>query len=164
VSLLTNLIDVGAIIGSLTLGFISDLMHGRRSIVAFISIVIASTTSFCIYMYVLEMPLHLLNFLMFILGFCVSGLTNMIAAACSSDLGRQEALKGNERATSTVTGIIDGTGTLGSGFGQLIIGMTQKHYGWYNGYLLVVAITITVTSLPLFMIAIREVKELKKIN
>jgi MFS transporter, OPA family, solute carrier family 37 (glycerol-3-phosphate transporter), member 3 len=154
------MIDVGAIIGSLSLGFISDRMHGRRSIVAFISIVIASTTSFCIYVYVLKMPHSLLNFLMFILGFCVSGLTNMIAAACSSDLGRQEALKGNERAAATVTGIIDGTGTLGSGFGQLIIGMTQKHYGWYNGYLLVVAITITVTSLPLFMIGIREVKEL----
>ena len=63
-----------------------------------------------------------------------------------------------------MTGIIDGTGTLGSGFGQLIIGMTQKHYGWYNGYLLVVAITITATSLPLFMIGMRELKELKIIN
>ena len=95
VALLTNMIDIGAIIGSLSLGFISDLMHARRSIVAFISIAIASTTSFCIYVYVLKMPHPLLNFLMFVLGLCVSGLDNMIATACSSDLGRQEALKGN---------------------------------------------------------------------
>lgn len=103
----------------------------------------------------------LLYFLMFVLGFCISGVNNMIAAACASDLGRQEALKGNELATSTVTGIIDGTGTIGSGVGQLIIGITQKKFGWQNGYLLVVAITVTATAFPLFMIAIREVKELK---
>lgn len=111
------MVDVGAIVGSLSLGLLTDFMHGRRSIAAFISITIASITSFCIYAYVLEMSHSLLFFLMFVLGFCISGLNNMISAACASDLGRQEALKGNELAKSTVTGIIDGTGTIGSGFG-----------------------------------------------
>ena len=41
----------------------------------------------------------------------------MISSACSADLGKQDALKGNSRAVSTVTGIIDGTGTLGSAAG-----------------------------------------------
>lgn len=54
---------------------------------------------------------------MFLLGFFISGLNNMISSACSADLGKQEALKGNAKAISTVTGIIDGTGTLGSAAG-----------------------------------------------
>jgi len=62
--------------------------------------------------------------LMFFLGFFISGLNNMISASCSADLGKQEALKGNARAISTVTGIIDGTGTLGSAAGQFIVGVT----------------------------------------
>jgi len=54
---------------------------------------------------------------MFMLGFFISGLNNLISSACAADLGKQEVLKGNERAVSTVTGIIDGTGTLGSAIG-----------------------------------------------
>jgi OPA family glycerol-3-phosphate transporter-like MFS transporter 3 len=66
----------------------------------------------------------------FLLGFFISGLNNMISAACSADLGKQEALKGNQRAVSTVTGIIDGTGTMGTAAGQLIVGVTQPKFGW----------------------------------
>lgn len=63
-----------------------------------------------------------------------------------------------------MTGIIDGTGTLGSAVGQLIIGMTQRQWGWYNGYLLVVAFSISATIIPIMGIAFREVKELLQIR
>lgn len=62
--------------------------------------------------------------MMFMLGFCINGLNNVISSACSADLGKQEALKGNARAISTVTGIIDGTGTMGAAFGNLLISFT----------------------------------------
>jgi MFS transporter, OPA family, solute carrier family 37 (glycerol-3-phosphate transporter), member 3 len=70
------------------------------------------------------MPTALFFFLMFMLGFFISGLNNLISSACAADLGKQEVLRGNERAVSTVTGIIDGTGTLGSAIGQYIVGVT----------------------------------------
>jgi OPA family glycerol-3-phosphate transporter-like MFS transporter 3 len=73
-------------------------------------------------------------------------------------------LKGNQRATSTVTGIIDGTGTLGSAAGQFIIGVTQAQWGWQNGYLLVVAIVTSATIIPIVGIAIKEVKEVFRIR
>ena len=94
---------------------------------------------------------------MFFLGFFISGLNNLISSACAADLGKQESLKGNQRATSTVTGIIDGTGTLGSAAGQYIIGVTQAKWSWQNGYLLVVAIVSSATIIPIVGIAIREV-------
>ncbi len=67
---------------------------------------------------------------MFFLGFFISGLNNLISSACAADIGKHESLKGNKRATSTVTGIIDGTGTLGSAAGQYMIGATQAKWGW----------------------------------
>jgi MFS transporter, OPA family, solute carrier family 37 (glycerol-3-phosphate transporter), member 3 len=116
-ALLTNMVDVGAIVGSLVLGLLSDLMRGRRSIAGLSAICAGSTIAFCIYKYVTEMPVALYYVLMFFLGFCISGLYNLIAAVCAADLGRQPALLGNEKATSTVTGIIDGSGTIGSAIG-----------------------------------------------
>jgi len=102
--------------------------------------------------------------LMFLLGFFISGLNNMISSACSADLGKQEALKGNARAISTVTGIIDGTGTLGSAIGQFIVGNTQAKFGWYYGYWLVIAIDCSVTVIPILKIVYDEIKDLVKIK
>lgn len=43
----------------------------------------------------------------------------MISSAISADLGRQEALRGSQEALATVTGIVDGTGSLGAAAGQV---------------------------------------------
>ena len=111
------MLDIGAIFGSMTLGYLSDLMYGKRSPVALGAVMMASLISFTLKVFILDMSKPILFILMFFLGFFISGLNNLISSACAADLGRQEALKGNERATSTVTGIIDGTGTLGSAVG-----------------------------------------------
>ena len=158
------MLDVGAIFGSMTLGYLSDKTYGKRSPVAFMAVIFASLIAFSLKFFVLEMPTAVLFVSMFMQGFFISGLNNLISSACAADLGKQEALRGNEHATSTVTGIIDGTGTLGSAVGQFIIGVTQRKWGWYNGYLLVVAIDISATILPIIGVAFREIKELLKIR
>lgn len=43
----------------------------------------------------------------------------MISSAISADLGRQEALQGSQEALATVTGIVDGTGSIGAAGGQV---------------------------------------------
>lgn len=43
----------------------------------------------------------------------------MISSAISADLGRQEALRGSQEALATVTGIVDGTGSIGAAAGQV---------------------------------------------
>jgi MFS transporter, OPA family, solute carrier family 37 (glycerol-3-phosphate transporter), member 3 len=101
----------------MTLGFISDLMHGKRSPVALGAVIISIVLSYILAFTVKLMSTPVFFIVMFFIGFCISGLNNMISSACSADLGKQEALKGNSRAVSTVTGIIDGTGTLGSAAG-----------------------------------------------
>lgn len=49
----------------------------------------------------------------------------MISSAISADLGRQEALRGSQEALATVTGIVDGTGSIGAAGGQVKL----KHWG-----------------------------------
>lgn len=43
----------------------------------------------------------------------------MISSAISADLGRQEAVRGSREALATVTGIVDGTGSIGAAAGQV---------------------------------------------
>lgn len=43
----------------------------------------------------------------------------MISSAISADLGRQEMVKGSSEALATVTGIVDGTGSIGAAVGQV---------------------------------------------
>lgn len=52
-------------------------------------------------------------------GFLIGGPSNMISSAISADLGRQEALQGSQEALATVTGIVDGTGSIGAAAGQV---------------------------------------------
>lgn len=61
-------------------------------------------------------------------GFFIGGPSSMISSAISADLGRQEALRGSQEALATVTGIVDGTGSIGAAGGQVKL----KHWGKKN--------------------------------
>lgn len=52
-------------------------------------------------------------------GFFIGGPSNMISSAISADLGRQELIQGSSEALATVTGIVDGTGSIGAAVGQV---------------------------------------------
>lgn len=45
----------------------------------------------------------------------------MIASAVSASLGKHHSLKGNKKALSTVTAVIEGTGSLGASVLQILI-------------------------------------------
>jgi OPA family glycerol-3-phosphate transporter-like MFS transporter 3 len=54
-------------------------------------------------------------------GVFIGGPANLISAAVSADLGRSPSIAGNAEALSTVTGVVDGTGSVGAALGQLLI-------------------------------------------
>ncbi|KAG7255809.1 hypothetical protein CRUP_012843 [Coryphaenoides rupestris] len=54
----------------------------------------------------------------------------MISSAISADLGRQEALRGSQEALATVTGIVDGTGSIGAAGGQYLVSLLESKLGW----------------------------------
>lgn len=57
----------------------------------------------------------IISIFMFFLGASLSGST-IVIAAIECDLGKQQALKNNEKALATVSGIIDGI----AGFGSIL--------------------------------------------
>lgn len=55
-----------------------------------------------------------------------------------------------------MTGIIDGTGSLGSALGQLLVGQTSGIFGWQWGYLFVVSLDINLTAVPVLIIIVLD--------
>lgn len=83
----------------------------------------------------------------------------MISSAISADLGRQELIQGSSEALATVTGIVDGTGSIGAAVGQYLVSLIQDHLGWmwvFYFFILMTSCTILFIS-PLI---VREVVSL----
>lgn len=65
----------------------------------------------------------------------------MISSSITADLGKCDQLRGNAEALSTVTGIIDGTGSIGAAIGQWFIPSVQHWFGWdavFYGFIVMV--------------------------
>lgn len=59
----------------------------------------------------------------------LGGPANLISTAISADLGTHESIRGNTEALATVTGIIDGTGSVGAALVQYLVGhLAGCHY------------------------------------
>lgn len=94
--------------------------------------------------------------LMTITGFFIGGPSNMVSSAISADLGRQELIQGSSEALATVTGIVDGTGSIGAAVGQYLVSLIQDNLGWmwvFYFFILMTSCTILFIS-PLI---VREV-------
>ncbi|KAJ8381997.1 hypothetical protein SKAU_G00027750 [Synaphobranchus kaupii] len=119
--------DVGGIVGGTVQGLISDFL-GKRAPVLAVSLLMAmgSLVGFS----------HSSNdqvinaVLLAATGFFIGGPSNMISSAISADLGRQEALRGSQEALATVTGIVDGTGSIGAAGGQYLVSLIESKMGW----------------------------------
>jgi len=105
--------DVGTILGSFVLGFISDLLWGKRIIVSFISLLLAAIGHFFL---IIELENWLLFTLIFFLGFLVGGISNIICAPVCADIAKRGQLT-SESQIGTVSGIVDGCGSFGASIG-----------------------------------------------
>uniref|UniRef100_A0AAX7UX17 Glucose-6-phosphate exchanger SLC37A2 n=1 Tax=Astatotilapia calliptera TaxID=8154 RepID=A0AAX7UX17_ASTCA len=128
---MSTLFDVGGILGGILAGLVSDYTGGRAStccvmlVVAAPMVTLTYTFSFCVGMLLL-------------CGALVNGPYALITTAVSADLGTHESLKGNARALSTVTAIIDGTGSIGAALGPLLAGVISPT-GWNNVFYMLIS-------------------------
>ncbi|RNA18804.1 sugar phosphate exchanger 3 [Brachionus plicatilis] len=148
--------DVGGILGGIIGGYISDVLK-KRSVVIFTLLTLALPS---LYIFSDSSDSKLMNaFLMSIVGFFIGGAANMISATITADLGKQGPIQGNKDGLATVTGIVDGTGSIGAALGQLFVPLIQDRFDWfYVFYFFIVLCVLTnVCIVPLFL---RESKEL----
>ncbi|KRZ54254.1 Sugar phosphate exchanger 3 [Trichinella nativa] len=144
--------DWGGIFGGIVGGLISDLI-GKRTPVICTQLVFATVALFAYTKSPNDMIINAL--LMGVAGFFCSGPGNLISAAVSADLGRQKEVANNAQAMSTVTGIVDGTGSVGAAIGQLAIPHLQANLGWNSVFYLFICMT-AVTVLCLLQLCIKE--------
>jgi sugar phosphate permease len=69
---LSTVIDLGAMFGSIVLGYISDKMHGKRSPVALVAVIFSIILTYVIAAKVYVMGAVLFFILMFFVGFFIS--------------------------------------------------------------------------------------------
>ncbi|KAG5210576.1 hypothetical protein MJG53_006670 [Ovis ammon polii x Ovis aries] len=119
--------DVGGIIGGTLQGFISDMLQKRAPVLA-LSLLLAIGSLVGYSRSPNDKSINAL--LMAITGFFIGGPSNMISSAISADLGRQELIQGSSEALATVTGIVDGTGSIGAAVGQYLVSLIQDNLGW----------------------------------
>jgi len=150
--------DTGAIIGSIALGWISDLTWGKRSPSAMISIIAS-----CAIFYTMTFDYKsLLNWELilyfFFFGIFLQGVNNTISSVCSADIGRGSGKSKN--VTSTVTGIIDGSGSIGASIAMYAIGAMKDdpRLGWKWGFLFAVGVVCTIGIIPVSVVFYKEIK------
>uniref|UniRef100_A0A4W6E0Q9 Solute carrier family 37 member 1 n=1 Tax=Lates calcarifer TaxID=8187 RepID=A0A4W6E0Q9_LATCA len=124
---LSTLFDVGGIVGGILAGVISDKL-GKRATTCAVMLLLAAPTLYGFSM-ISEFGQGPTIGMLLVCGGLVNGPYALITTAVSADLGTHKSLKGNARALSTVTAIIDGTGSVGAALGPLLAGLLSAG-GW----------------------------------
>lgn len=148
--------DVGGIIGGILIGYLSDRLESRAPVVGIM--LLLSPVVLLVYS---DAPADLVPnaALMTLTGTVIGGVASLISTAVSADLGRHPELANSKEALSTVTGIIDGTGSAGAAIGQMLVPVVMKHWGWKSVFYVFIAMTI-LTLLCVIDIVYRDTKEL----
>jgi sugar phosphate permease len=113
--------------GGIICGFVSDLYGGRRACVCATMMILLIPLLLVLAFYMDTIPVVTLLILLCIMGCLVGGPNNIITSAVAADLADDPSIKGSNKALSTVTGIINGSGSVTAAFGQMAIPVL---YGW----------------------------------
>lgn len=120
-NLISALYSIGMMPGGIVCGWVSDIYGGRRAcvIATFMGVLCPLLLVFAYYMDTL--PVITLLVLLAFMGCLVGGPNNIITSAVAADLAEDPSIRGNNRALGTVTGIINGSGSITAAIGQLAI-------------------------------------------
>ncbi|KAK3568840.1 hypothetical protein QTP86_017953 [Hemibagrus guttatus] len=154
---LSTLFDVGGIVGGILAGVVSDKM-GKRATTCAVMLLLAAPTLYGFSMMRQFGPGPTIGMLL-VCGGLVNGPYALITTAVSADLGTHKSLKGNARALSTVTAIIDGTGSVGAAVGPLLAGLLSAHSWDQVFYMLMTADFLAL--LLLLRLVLKEMKSVK---
>uniref|UniRef100_A0A8C8RSS0 Glucose-6-phosphate exchanger SLC37A2 n=1 Tax=Pelusios castaneus TaxID=367368 RepID=A0A8C8RSS0_9SAUR len=151
---MSTLFDVGGILGGILAGLISDYSGGRGTTCA--AMLILAAPMLFLYNYVGQNGIATSVAMLIVCGALVNGPYALITTAVSADLGTHECLKGNAKALSTVTAIIDGTGSIGAALGPLLAGLISPT-GWNNVFYMLITADI-LACLLLSRVVYKEMK------
>ncbi|TVU12327.1 hypothetical protein EJB05_45965 [Eragrostis curvula] len=143
--ILSVVFDIGGVLGGISAGFLSDAVGARA--VTSVLFLLLSIPALIVYRIYGSISMRHNIGLMFLSGYFVNGPYSLITTAVATDLGTQDAIKGNSRALATVSAIIDGTGSVGAALGPLLTGYISTR-GWNSVFfMLIVSISLAIVFL-----------------
>ena len=116
---LTVLFDVAMIVGCTLLGYVTDAFGGTRSPGFFVSYIFGALPLLFLPALQRSIPHYAVAF--GIIGVFTGGPAHMYGTAVSVDLGVAAAELGKPGLVSSLSGLIDGIGTLGAAVGQTLV-------------------------------------------
>uniref|UniRef100_A0A8C7ZT35 Glucose-6-phosphate exchanger SLC37A2 n=1 Tax=Oryzias sinensis TaxID=183150 RepID=A0A8C7ZT35_9TELE len=147
---MSTLFDVGGIVGGIFAGLVSDYTGGRASTCCVM--LIAAAPMLFLYNSIGQRNLGTTIGMLLLCGGLVNGPYALITTAVSADLGTHESLRGNSRALSTVTAIIDGTGSIGAALGPLLAGVISPT-GWKNVFYMLITADVLACLVRVLLIS-----------
>ncbi|GFY52478.1 glucose-6-phosphate exchanger SLC37A2 [Trichonephila inaurata madagascariensis] len=147
--------DVGGILGGIIAGTISD--HTGASALTCVGFLGFAIPSLFIYQAYGSASKIINIILQIICGALVNGPYALITTAVSTELGTHPSIKSNSKALSTVTAIIDGTGSVGAAVGPLLAGLVSETSWSYVFYMMMLADLCALVSL--IRTAIKEARQ-----
>lgn len=150
-AILIVIFDLSGILASIVAGVVSDKVESRGIIVMFMLIIVMPVILLfkfggpdTIWIYYLLIPIS---------GGFLNACSNLITSCVATDLAHHTETLEHTHAMATVTGIIDGTGSMGAACGQFFIGWIQE-YSWdYVFYFMVTIGCVGITILASNLIA-----------
>lgn len=123
--------NVGSIIGGWICGYFTDRYkilskHGRSPIIL-LFLILGIPAVFGLY-FKPRKYLVLYGLLCFTAGFLVGGPTNLISTVMATDIGTKQEIHGNPASFSTVSGIIDGAGSVGAAISDYVATWINNEY------------------------------------
>ncbi|CAJ1952536.1 unnamed protein product [Cylindrotheca closterium] len=119
-NLIAALYSVGMMPGGIIVGYVSDLFGGRRA--AVIGVFMCSLiVVMAIYANLEDPSPFVILPLLGLMGILVGGPNNIITSAVAADLASHPSVKGSTKSLGTVTGLINGCGSITASIGLLAI-------------------------------------------
>merc|ERR1711933_269617 len=138
---------VGMMPGGIIVGFVSDIFGGRRA-----SVIGTFMASLFVFLFVFslkseELSAVALLIMLAIMGILVGGPNNIITSAVAADLASHPSVRGSSKSLGTVTGLINGCGSITASVGLLAVGPLQDRYGWSSVWIYLIVCTAAGTAL-----------------
>jgi len=146
-NVISSLYSVGMMPGGVIVGWVSDLYDGRRACVIATFMLLLAPLLWVFAMFSAVMNPILLLVLLGLMGILVGGPNNIITSAVAADLAEHPSIGGNTRSLGTVTGIINGSGSITAALGLMVIGPLQSAGGWTAVWYFLIVCVVTGTAL-----------------
>merc|ERR1711957_894096 len=146
-NLIAALYSVGMMPGGIIVGVVSDWFGGRRAtgIGVFMSCLMVFLGVFSQNSETLGATSLLV--MLAIMGILVGGPNNIITSAVAADLASHPSVRGSTKSLGTVTGLINGCGSITASIGLLAVGPLQDNFGWGSVWLFLMGCTFIGTAL-----------------